>query len=165
MPTAADVPQLAYTEMVISESMRLYPPAWILGRLVIDEYTLEDYRLPVGTLLLFSQYVTHHDPRYFADPFTFDPERWTAERRAEMPKFAYFPFGGGPRRCIGEGFAWIESILVLATIAQRWRLRLVPGHPIALQPLITLRPKHGIHMTVERHKRALGAGSYVLSPC
>ena len=159
LPTTADVPQLPYAEMVISEAMRLYPPAWILGRLVIDEYTLEDYRLPVGTLVLFSQYVTQHDPRYFAEPFAFDPERWTPERRAAIPKFAYFPFGGGPRRCIGEGFAWIESMLVLATIAQRWRLQLVPGHPIALQPLITLRPRHGVQMIVERRERTLSAGA------
>ncbi|HEX6291708.1 MAG TPA: cytochrome P450 [Herpetosiphonaceae bacterium] len=152
LPTADDVPQLPYAEMVLSESMRLYPPAWILGRLALDEYTLDSYRMPAGTLVLMSQYVTHHDPRYFPAPLSFDPQRWTPERRAQIPKFAYFPFGGGTRRCIGEGFAWVESILVLATIAQRWRLRLVPGHPVELQPLITLRPKHGMRMVVERRE-------------
>jgi cytochrome P450 len=150
LPTTEDVPRLPYTEMIISESLRLYPPAWILGRLALEEYTLDRYRMPKGTLVLLSPYVMHHDPRYFSDPFSFDPQRWTPERRSALPKFAYFPFGGGTRRCIGEGFAWIESILALATIAQHWRLRLVPEHPVELKPLVTLRPKHGMRMIVER---------------
>jgi cytochrome P450 len=159
LPTADDVARLPYTEMVVTEAMRLYPPAWILGRLVVADYILDDYRMPTGTLVLLSQYVTHHDPRYFPNPFTFDPQRWTPENRTQIPKFAYFPFGGGPRRCIGEGFAWMESILVLATIAQRWRLRLVPEHPVALQPLITLRPRHGMRMVVERRESGLNSAA------
>ena len=90
----------------------------------------------------------HRDARWFPDPTRFDPNRWTPERQAERPKFSYFPFGGGPRVCIGEQFAWMEGVLLLATIAQRWKLRLVPGHPIAIQPIITLRPKYGMKMVV-----------------
>ncbi|WDT73303.1 MAG: cytochrome P450 [Candidatus Manganitrophus sp.] len=101
-------------------------------------------------MVLMSQYVMHHDPRYYPDPFRFDPERWEPAAKAVRPKFSYFPFGGGPRVCIGESFAWMEGILLIATLAQRWRLRLVPGHPVVLQPLITLRPKHGMMMTAER---------------
>jgi cytochrome P450 len=96
-----------------------------------------------------SQYVTHRDGRWFPDPERFDPARFSPDRLAERPRFSYFPFGGGPRVCVGEQFAWMEGVILLATIAQRWRLRLVPGHPVALQPIITLRPKHGMGMTVE----------------
>jgi cytochrome P450 len=92
----------------------------------------------------------HHDERYYPEPEKFDPERWTPEQRAARPKYAYFPFGGGPRMCVGEQFAWMEGILLIATIAQKWKLRLVPGHPVKMQPLITLRPKHGMKMTIER---------------
>jgi cytochrome P450 len=96
-----------------------------------------------------SPYVTHHDARFFPDPFRFDPERWTPEARESRPKFSYFPFGGGPRVCIGESFAWMEGALVLATIAQRFRMRLAPGHPVEMRPLVTLRPKHGMRMILE----------------
>jgi cytochrome P450 len=94
----------------------------------------------------------HHDERYFLEPLHFQPERWTADERERRPQFSYFPFGGGPRRCIGEGFAWMEGILLIATLAQQWQMRLVPGHPVALKPLMTLRPKHGMRMTVVRRK-------------
>ena len=150
LPTAEDLRQLSYTEMVLSESMRLYPPAWAVGRRIIRPYSVGPYICPENSLVILSQYVMHHDPRFFPDPFRFDPERWTAEARAALPKFCYFPFGAGPRQCIGEGFAWMEGVLVLATLAQQWRMRLVPGHPVELQPLITLRPKHGMLMTLER---------------
>jgi cytochrome P450 len=146
LPTFADVPNLKYAEMVIAESMRLYPPAWALGRLSVKECVLGGYEIPPKSLVLMSQYVMHRDPRYFPDPLRFDPERWIPAARETRPQYSYFPFGGGPRRCIGEGFAWMEGVVVLTTIAQRWQMRLVPHHPVAVKPLITLRPKHGMKM-------------------
>jgi cytochrome P450 len=134
--------------MILAESMRLYPPAWIIGRRAVAPFEAGGYQIPARSIVLMSQFVTHRDARWFPDPDRFDPERFAPERQAERPKFAYFPFGGGPRVCIGEQFAWMEGVLALATIAQRWRFRLVPGHPVALQPIITLRPKSGMRMTV-----------------
>jgi len=148
LPTFEDVSQLQYTEMVLAESMRLYPPAWALGRLTLEECEIAGYVVPRKSLVLMSQFVMHRDPRYFPDPQRFDPNRWTAEARESRPQFSYFPFGGGPRRCIGEGFAWMEGILLIAAIAQQWQMRLVVNHPVALKPVITLRPKHGMKMTV-----------------
>jgi cytochrome P450 len=148
LPTSDDVPRLRYTEMVLAESMRLYPPAWALGRLALADYEVGGYVVPAGSLVLLSQYVAHRDPRYFPDPTRFDPERWTPEARESRPQYSYFPFGGGPRRCIGEGFAWMEGILLIATLAQRFSLRLVANHPVELKPVITLRPKHGMRMSV-----------------
>ena len=152
LPTAADLPRLPYTRMVLAESMRLYPPAWILGRRAIEEVEIGGHAVAPRTIVLMSQYVTHRDARWFADPERFDPERWLPERVAERPKFSYFPFGAGTRVCIGEQFAWMEGTLVLAALAQRWRLRLVPGHPVAVQPIITLRPKHGMRMRVHARR-------------
>jgi cytochrome P450 len=100
--------------------------------------------------MIMSPYILHHDPRYFPEPDRFHPDRWTPAFRAALPPFAYFPFGGGPRRCIGESFAWMELILVVATIAQQWKLRLVPGHPVEPQPVVTLRTKYGMTMTLAR---------------
>ena len=154
LPTADDLAQLPFTRQVLAESMRLYPPAWILGRRAIAEYQVSGYALPARTIVLLSQYVTHHDARFFPDPYAFDPGRWTPEAQATRPRFSYFPFGGGPRGCIGEQFAWMEGILLLATIAQRWRFRLAPGHPVAPYPSITLRPAHGIRMTVHAREQA-----------
>jgi len=144
-----DVPNLRYTEMVLAESMRLYPPAWAMGRLALDDFELGPYFMPKGTTVFTCQYVVHRDPRYFPDPERFDPDRWMPEAKANRPRFSYFPFGGGARQCIGESFAWMEGILILVTLAQRWRLRLLPGHPVELQPLITLRPKNGMKMILE----------------
>jgi cytochrome P450 len=148
LPTVDDVPRLRYTEMVLAESMRLYPPAWALGRMSLGDCEIGGYQVPRRSLVLMSQYVLHRDARYFPDPLRFDPERWNAAARESRPQFSYFPFGGGPRRCIGEGFAWMEGILLIATLAQRWRMRLVPNHVVALRPVITLRPKFGMRMTV-----------------
>lgn len=153
MPTIDDLPKLTYTEKVMAESMRLYPPAWLVGYRAIEAYPVREYVVPAKGIILMSQYVMHHDPRYFPDPFRFDPERWAPERKVSRPKFSYFPFGGGPRVCIGESFAWMEGILVIATLAQRWRLRLIPGQQVRLQPLITLRPKDGLYMTAEQRGR------------
>lgn len=148
LPAFEDVAQLKYTEMVLAESMRLYPPAWAMGRLAIVETEIAGYIIPRRSLVLMSQYVIHRDARYFPEPLKFDPERWTATARESRPQFSYFPFGGGLRRCIGEGFAWMEGVLLIAALAQHWRMRLVPNHPVALKPVITLRPKHGMRMTV-----------------
>ena len=150
LPTMGDLGSLPYVERVVTEAMRLYPPAWLLGRRAIAEYPIGPHVAPARSILLMSPYLIQRDTRYYADPDTFNPDRWTPEFRAVLPKFAYFPFGGGPRQCIGESFAWMELILLVATIAQRWRLRLAPGHPVVPQPLITLRAKHGMRMTVEQ---------------
>jgi cytochrome P450 len=152
LPTVEDLPQLSYTEKVLTESMRLYPPAWVIGRETVGDYMLDGVRLPAHSMILMSQYVVHRDPRYFSEPDQFEPERWTPEFKAALPRFAYFPFGGGPRVCIGEPFAWTEGILLLATLAQQWQMRLAPGQRIALLPQITLRPKYGMRMILERRK-------------
>lgn len=150
LPTAEDVAKLKYTEMVLAEAMRLYPPAWAIGRLVVKECEIGGYTVPKGALVLLSQYVTHRDARFFPEPERFDPERWTPQAREARPQYSYFPFGGGPRRCIGEGFAWMEGILLIATLAQTHRLRLAPDHKAGLQPVITLRPKHGMRMNIAK---------------
>jgi cytochrome P450 len=136
--------------MILTEALRLYPPAWAMGRRLTEDMEIGDYVIPAGATAIASQYIVHHDPRWYPDPWRFDPERWRPSGTAPHPKHAYFPFGAGPRMCVGEDFAWMEGILVLATIARRWRLRLASGYPIALEPRITLRPKHGIRMTTER---------------
>lgn len=150
LPTAEDYPRLPYTEMVLAEAMRLYPPAWIIGRRALNDYRINGYHVPARSILLMSQFITHHDARWFPEPGRFDPLRWTPEAKEARPKFSYYPFGGGNRVCIGESFAWMEGVLVLATLAQAWRLRLVAGHPVELQPIVTLRPKHGMPMVLER---------------
>jgi cytochrome P450 len=149
LPAVDDVPRLRYTENVIAESLRLYPPAWAMGRYARDDFALGGYFLPARTTVLISQFVTHRDPRFFPDPLRFDPDRFTSEGKAQRAKFSYFPFGAGTRQCIGESFAWMEGELILATLAQKWRLRLVPGHRVEPQPLITLRPKYGMMMQIE----------------
>jgi Cytochrome P450 len=150
LPTLEDLDKLPYTRMVFTESMRLYPPVWAVARRAIDDYEVGGYKVAAGSVIFMCQNVVHYDPRYFPDPLKFAPERWTPEREVSLPRFAYFPFGGGPRRCIGESFAWMEGVLVLATLARKWKMRLLPGHPVGLQPLITLRPKYGMRMTLER---------------
>lgn len=150
LPAAEDTPKLRYTEMVLAESMRLYPPAWIIGRRALEDHQLGGYPIPARSIILMSQYVTHHDERWYPDPYRFDPERWREEEKERRPRFSYFPFGGGPRVCIGEGFAWMEGALVLATIAQRWRLRLAPGQVVEPRTTVTLRPKFGMRMIAER---------------
>jgi cytochrome P450 len=147
LPTMADLPSLPLVERIVTEAMRLYPPAWILGRRAIDAYPIDRFVAPPRALFLMSQWVVHRDGRHYRDPARFDPDRWTPAFRAALPKFAYFPFGGGPRQCIGESFAWMELVLVVATIAQRWSLKLVPGHPVVPYPVVTLRTKYGMRMT------------------
>jgi cytochrome P450 len=142
LPALEDLPQLRYTEMVFAESMRLYPPAWAMGRQSIADVELGPYRFPSGTYFFFSQYIIQRSPEYFPDPLRFDPDRFLPENKAGRPRFAYFPFGAGGRQCIGEAFAWMEGVLMLATIAQKWRLRFIPGQTVDVQPKITLRPKY-----------------------
>lgn len=157
LPTLDDLQHLRYTEMVLAEALRLYPPVWVVVRQAINDSEMGGYLMPAKSLVYMSQYVMHRDSRYFPDPSLFDPQRWTPEVTAERPRFSYFPFAAGPRGCIGERFSWVEGVLLIATLAQQWRLRLVPGHPVELQPRITLRPKHGMRMMMGRRRPVLVA--------
>jgi cytochrome P450 len=130
--------------------MRLYPPAWGVARTALKDCEIGGFRIPAGANVVMSQWVMHRDPRFYSDPEKFDPDRWTAENTQRLPRFAYFPFGGGPRLCIGASFAMMEATLLLAAIAQRFQLRLVPGQSIVPVPSITLRPKNGIRVVVHR---------------
>jgi cytochrome P450 len=152
LPTIEDIPKLDYTEKVLRESMRLYPPAWTLGRQALTDYVIDKYVIPRGSIILMSQYVMHHNARFFPNPEAFDPERWTKEFKSVLPRFSYFPFGGGIRGCVGEPFAWIEGILVLATVYRKWTMHHDPDHKVELKPLITLRPKYGMRMKLERRR-------------
>ena len=143
-----DVGQLTYTRMVLSEALRLYPPAWTIGRQAVNSVKLGEYTIPAGATVLLSQWVMHRDERYYADPTRFEPERWSTTAVAARPKYTFFPFGGGSRLCIGEQFAWIEGILLLATIGQRWRLETATQSVLTVQPGITLRPKYPLRMQV-----------------
>jgi cytochrome P450 len=149
LPTTADVPRLRYIEQTFAESLRLYPPLWAIGRKAVRDVEIGGYSVPAGTVVIVSPYLTHRDARYFDDPQTFRPERWTAEMKAALPRLAYFPFGAGGRQCLGDGFAWLEAPLILATIAQKWRLHNVAGHRVSPRPLATLRPRDGILVRVE----------------
>ena len=146
LPTLADYPSLRYTEQVFAESMRLYPPAWAMGRMSTREIHLGPYNIPAGAHVFFSQYIMSRTPEYFPDPLRFDPDRFTPEAKAARPKFTYFPFGGGSRQCIGESFAWMEGVFSIATIAQRWRMAYLGATPPVPQAKITLRPRDPLMM-------------------
>ncbi len=148
-PSVEDMPKLVYTGHVLSESMRLYPPAWGMARLVREEVEVAGYKLLPGNGVAFAQWIVHRDRRWFDEPGKFLPERWEGDLAKRLPHFAYFPFGGGPRQCIGNSFALMEATLILATVAQKFRFRLVPGHPVTPLASITLRPAHGIRATLE----------------
>jgi len=148
-PQMEDLPRLPYAEKVITESLRLYPPAWGMPRLAIEDVEIGGYKIAKGCGVSVSQWVVHRDRRWFDEPLAFRPERWDGELQKRLPRFAYFPFGGGPRQCIGNAFAQMEATLVLATIAQKFRFRLVADHPVIPLASITLRPKHGIRATLE----------------
>ena len=147
-PTLADLPQLEYTRRVIDETLRLYPPAWIFNRSAVAEDEICGYHIPANAIITVSPYVTHRLPEFWVNPEGFDPERFAPELAHNRPRFAYFPFGGGPHQCIGQSFALIEAQLVLATIVQRYRLDLLPGHVVAPVAAVTLRPRTGLPMTV-----------------
>jgi cytochrome P450 len=149
-PSPDDISSLPYTSMVVQEAMRLYPPAWIIGRKVVSDDEIGGYRIPAGSAVEMSAYLMHRHPSFWKDPERFEPERFTPEASEKRPTFAYFPFGGGPRLCIGRDFALLEARLILAAVASKYRLVLLPGHPIELDPLLTLRPKHGMAMRLEK---------------
>ncbi|MEA2417351.1 MAG: hypothetical protein QOI58_4008 [Thermoanaerobaculia bacterium] len=149
LPTPADYARLPYTEMVVAESMRMFPPAWAVSRLAIEDAMIGEWLVPRGAVVVAAQAVTHRDPRWWPLPDEFEPFRFHAELKASRPKLSYFPFGAGPRICIGEGFAWMEAVLIVATIAQRWKLELV-SRDVTPQASITLRPKGGIEMKVKQ---------------
>jgi cytochrome P450 len=146
VPTLADYPALRYTEQVFAESMRLYPPAWAMGRMSSKPVELGPYLIPPGAHFFFSQYIMGRDPQYFPDPLRFDPDRFTHEAKAARSKFTYFPFGAGSRQCIGESFAWMEGVFSIATIAQRWRMTYLGDIPPVPQAKITLRPRDPLRM-------------------
>jgi cytochrome P450 len=153
LPTLADLAHLSYTEMVIKEALRLYPPAWGTSREPIQDVAIGGYPVKKGATVFINIYGMHRDARFFPSPEVFDPERFSPEREKNIPKYAYLPFGMGPRVCIGNAFAMMEARLVLATIAQRVRLRLVPGHEVKPARMFTLRPKFGMKMIVEQRER------------
>ncbi len=153
-PQVSDLPRLVYAERVLKESLRLYPPAYAMARQAVRECELAGFRVPKGTSVVVSPWVTQRDPRFFPRPEEFNPERWTEEFAHRLPRFAYFPFGGGPRVCIGAGFATTEAILLLTTILQRFHLELLPGQQIIPSPSITLRPKGGVKVRLSRQERA-----------
>jgi cytochrome P450 len=159
LPVPEDLPKLEYTRRVFAESMRLYPPAYLIGRTALDDFSLDDYDIPRGALILLSPFITHRNAEYFPDPMDFIPDRWAPELQNGRHKFAYYPFGSGPRTCVGEPFAWMEGILLVAVLAQRWKLRLEPGHPVEYDPQITLRPKHGMTLRLVRRTGAQGIGA------
>jgi cytochrome P450 len=153
LPTNADLPRLTYTRAVLAESMRLYPPAWVIGRQAIAPHRVGNFEIPAQGVILMSQYIVHRDPRWWDQPDQFLPDRWLTDQ-PNRPRYAYFPFGGGPRQCIGESFAWLEGILLIATLAQRWRFRLAdPTAPVRLHATITLRPREPLPMRLERRTK------------
>jgi cytochrome P450 len=151
VPNAADIPRLRYTEMVIREILRLYPSAYVVGRAPVKAYEVGGYTVQPGGTILMSQWVVHRDPRWYDKPEQFRPERWADTSNPNRPKFSYFPFGGGPRICVGNHFAMMEAVLVLATVARNWRVSVPEGElPVAPKPQITLRPSRPVRLTLQR---------------
>jgi cytochrome P450 len=146
-PRVEDLPRLRYTRMVLDEALRLYPPAWVITRSATGADEIGGFAIPAGSRVLVSPYVTQHDPGLWDDPEGFDPDRFAPEAQEGRARYAYFPFGGGPHLCIGAGFAIMEATIALATIARRLHLDLEPGRPVAIDPLVTLRPTPGIFVT------------------
>jgi cytochrome P450 len=152
LPTTADIPQLKFCDRVIREAMRLFPPAYVVGRRCEHDCTIGEHFIPAMTNVLMSQWVVHRDDRWFPDPHEFEPDRWTPEFTHALPKYAYFPFGGGPRACIGREFAMLEAVLILSTMAQKIELRLVDSEPLPILPAVTLRPAKAVGMRVGLRK-------------
>lgn len=154
LPTLDDIPQLDFTSRVFHEALRIYPPAWIIAREAVTEYRLGDMSIPSGSTLVMSPFAMHRDERFWPDAERFDPDRWKQEANAgPRPRFTFFPFGAGTRACIGEHFAMMEGVLLLATLAKRWRFHLLPGQTVELWPQITLRPRHAVQMRLESQSR------------
>lgn len=148
-PNYDDIHNFTYLKKVLTESMRVYPPAWVIGRINTEDHILNNYKIPKGTVILASQYIIHRDSRFYQSPLKFIPERWNEERKNNIPKYAYFPFGTGARVCIGEQFAWSEGILILSILLKRWRFILSKEQKIDVKPLITMRPKYGMKMIIK----------------
>ena len=146
--SAGDLPNLPYTQRVFDEALRLYPPAWIITRKALGEDEVLGFPVRKGSLLVLSPYTLHRHPAFWEDPERFDPSRFTPEQASARPRYAYFPFGAGPRLCIGDSFARFEAGLILASIARRFRLDLLPGQSVQVEALVTLRPKHGLKMVL-----------------
>ena len=156
-PSFDDLAKLPYTGNVVTESLRFYLAAWGLARIAVEDHEIAGYPVRKGMGVAMAQWVVHRDPRWYNKPEEFLPERWEGDFLKTLPRFAYFPFGGGPRQCIGNSFAQMEAVLILATVAQKFRLRLVPGHPAVPLASITLRPRHGVRVTLEsRHGSTTG---------
>jgi cytochrome P450 len=149
LPALDDLPRLRYTQGVFAESLRLYPPAWAIGRRAKQDFSIGEYVIPARSIVLMSPWVVHRDARWFPEPLKFAPERWQSGEMESRPKFSYFPFGGGARICLGERFAWMEGVLVIAVLALGWRLRMAPGQPVDTRARITLRPRYPLRMIVE----------------
>jgi cytochrome P450 len=149
-PSFADLPRLVYADRVITEALRVYPTVWLLGREAVEPCTIGGEPVPVGLTLWMSQWVLHRDPRFFDDPESFHPDRWADGLAKRIPRYAYFPFGGGPRICIGNSFAQMEAVLLLATIARRYRIKLAPGTVVRPFPTMTLRPDGGVEVVLNR---------------
>jgi cytochrome P450 len=152
LPTIADLPRLKYAESVINETLRVYPTVWVIGREAIEPVKLGGYSIPAGTTVFMPQWVIHRDGRWFQDPEAFRPERWEGGLMQRIHRYAYFPFGGGPRICIGNNFALMEATLILATIARKYRLALAPDANIVPLPTITLRPAHGVKAVLTKRR-------------
>lgn len=148
-PTAADVESLVYTRMILSETLRMYPSVWFLDRRAVNDYEVGGYLVPAGSMVLMSQWLVQHDPRFYTEPMRFDPQRWTTDAQTGRHRFAYFPFGAGPRVCVGEHFAWMEGVLLMATIGQRWNIQVQKGYKVVPTPSLNLHPKGGIKVRVE----------------
>jgi cytochrome P450 len=156
LPTFEDLPKLKYTTCVFKEALRLYPPVWVFSRRALQEDEIDGYRIPAGSTVFVSPYVMHRHTRYWENPEGFDPERFASGKSEELPAFAYMPFGGGPRLCIGRDFAMMEAPIILAIVAQHYRLNLLSGHPVEEEPSITLRSRYGMMMNLSPIKASLG---------
>ncbi len=150
LPVHDDAQRLVYTRQVFAETMRLYPAVWLMSRQATEDVATGPYVIPRGTHILFCPFVTHRNPEYFTDPELFNPDRWAGDAEQNLPEMAYYPFGGGVRRCMGEPFAWVEGPLIVSILAQTWKMSLVPDHPIALRRGFIIRPKYGMKMTLRK---------------
>jgi cytochrome P450 len=152
LPDPRDLERLAYTRNMLTETMRLYPPGYVLPRRAAEPCSVGPYTVPPGAILLTNIYRVHRDPRFYDDPERFNPNRWTQEMKQRLPRFAFCPFGGGPHACLGDYFAWADAMLLMAVLGLRWKASLIPGSPVAPRPLVNLRPRYGIPMKLTRRK-------------